>query len=331
LTAILRCGKSAPVKSTNIAISILSTLIAGGCATSGDDGLGDGDEQGASTQYVHITDFAGIDGGAWYDLARKLNHEFDQVCGDSFCEGEYTNIVPLTFTCSVSSIRGSVRDCTWTFAAADSGVDSATARIAVDAPRYECHVKPKTTAATLLATLAGADEAISTTLPGLDVSLYDVVGECLEQPIGQTPLDVGYTVPPTYVSADSYYTSFPNQQKWRDAQAAVVAGFDNICGDTFCGGDFGDLQAMKLECAITKSTGKVKRCAWVFSGSYTQISSSGMLVPTTGSWSCPITSIQGTLSQLITVWTASSSTSAIDRPLPGTTATAYDALLDCLP
>jgi hypothetical protein len=41
--------------------------------------------------------------------------------------------------------------------------------------------------------------------------------------------------------------------------------------------------------------------------------------------------MHGTLSQLISVWTAAGTDDPIQRPLPGVTTSAYDALGGCLP
>ena len=311
---------------------IICVSLVAGCATSGGDDTLD-EDQDVGTQYVHIGDFGGIDWEAWYGLAGRLNDEFDAICGDTFCEGEYANIRPLSIDCSVSSIRGSVRDCVWTFAAADTGVDAYTAAIGVDAPTFECHVDPKTTARNLIQTLSAADSAIRAPLPGLGVSLYDTLGECFENPINRTPLTVAGSATPTYVDADVYYTSASYVQKWWDTRAALVAGFDRVCGDTFCSGDFGNLQAMDLVCAVTKSTGNVRGCSWVFGGSYTMIARTGTMDVTSRSFSCPI-AMHGTLSQLITTITAPTQPGAeepINRPLPGVTTSAYESLLGCLP
>ena len=63
----------------------------------------------------------------------------------------------------------------------------------------------------------------------------------------------------------------------RATQAALIHGFDNVCGDTFCGSDYGDLQALDLACSITKSTGNVKSCVWIFGGSFATVAPSGAL------------------------------------------------------
>ena len=319
------------MKLASLLVGLTGFSISAGCAAGLGDDNSDGEQDVGSTQYVLIQDFAGIDQFAWFDLAHRVNAEFEQVCGATACSaGELGAVRPLTFDCAVSSIRGLVKDCTWTFGAAKTAVDATNAAIKVDRPTFQCHVHPAMYARALVSTLSGAETAILQPLPGMDGSLADSLATCFTNPIGSTPYTVA-TSPVTYVSAASYYTTAAGQARWKSAVAALVHGFDNVCGDTFCGGDMGDLQALDLTCAITKSTGNVKSCTWTFAGSYVLPTTTGALATTSGSFSCPFT-IHGTLNQLITTLTATDTTTdAIRRPLPGVSTTAYDALLGCLP
>lgn len=303
---------------------LIAALVLGGCATVFDDSQTDEQSVGR-TEYLDILDFT-PDQDAWLGIRNELRQEFDDVCGDTFCEGEYANLTSLRFTCSVTSKLGKVKDCVWTFAASQAEVDASTAAIAIDAPTFQCHIRPATTAKKLIALLAGKTDAIHIPLPGT-TSIYDALGECFEHPIGQTPIEISGEGS-TYVSADAYYTSTYYYFKWRDAQAALVAGFDRVCGDTFCGGDYGDLRSLDFVCSVTKSTGNVKSCAWVFGGSYALPGPT--LDVTSDTFRCAVP-VKGTLSQLISTLTRDESADPINRPLPGTTSTAYDALLGCLP
>ena len=76
------------------------------------------------------------------------------------------------------------------------------------------------------------------------------------------------------------------------------------------GGDYGDLTSLELECAITRSTGNVKGCAWVFGGSYFWVPDdrSSALVTEHHTYRCDFT-MKGTLPQLISTWTAACSLS----------------------
>jgi hypothetical protein len=312
---------------------LVVSIAVTGCLAQGGGVDGEQTEQESTTTYVDILEFSKTDQGQWYDVIHDLNRQFDDVCGDTFCEGEYSNIVPLTLSCSVSSKAGSVRDCAWTFAAAQVDVDPRNANIVVDAPTYQCHIKMKTTAPKLIAILAG-DDALHAALPGAPAdtpSIYDQLSDCFDHPIGQTSGEYAETGTLSYVSARDYYTSSAGIDRWYAAREALKDGFDRICGDTFCGGDFSDLQAMDFTCAITKSTGNVKSCMWTFGGSWHLVQAHGGAQQITAStFKCPVT-VHGTLSKLLDVLTAPGTDRPIDRPLPGMTTSAYDALHGCLP
>jgi hypothetical protein len=289
----------------------------------------DGDQQDSSaTAYTPIEEF-GPTGAedAWYGLTSTLNGEFSNVCGDTFCEGDFSNITPLRLFCSVTSKVGNIHDCAWTFTASQHEVDTNTAVVANNVVTYQCHFKPATTGPKLIALLQGSTDALQLALPGMG-SIYDALGACFQHPIGATPITLS---PPTttYVDAADYYVSPASVAKWEASLTALHQGFDNICGDTFCGSDFSDVQALDLGCSITKSSGNVKSCVWIFGGSVTNISKTGADVPTTKTFSCPI-AMHGTMAQLVSALAAPGA-DAIQTPLPGVTTSAYDALGGCLP
>jgi len=296
----------------------LAVIMLSACALADVDPDAAEEQESGATQYVNILDFAKTDQLAWYDLVRALNAQA------AAADPAHT---PLTFFCSVTSKRGDIKDCAWTFASSQAVVDGATAAISVDAPTFQCHITPKTTAPRFIALLQGSGDPLHEPLPGT-TSLADALPDCFAHPIGGSALPA--VSPGTYVEASAYYTTQANQQKWADAKAALVAGFDRVCGDTFCSGDFSDLQSLTFACAITKSTGNVKGCAWTFGGSWTLIAKTGPLALTSQTFTCPV-AMHGTIAQLITTLTSTGTEDAIRRPLPGTTATAYDALLGCLP
>jgi hypothetical protein len=300
------------------AFLLAAILIIPACALSGSDDGVDQQEAGG-TQYVDIVDFPNIDAVGWYGLSDTLRGEL---------AAQYPNIMGLSFNCSVTSKIGNVHDCALTLASSQAAVDGSNAAISVDAVTYQCHVHPKTTAAKLVPLLTGSSDVLHQVLPGTG-SIADTLADCFAHPIGGTALP-----PPssgtTYVEASAYYATATYQAKWQAAKTALVGGFDDVCGDTFCGSDFGDLRSLQIVCAITKSSGNVKGCSWVFGGSYSLPATNGALAVTSQNFRCDF-SMHGTLPQLITVLTAAGTDSPIKRALPGTTATAYDALGGCLP
>lgn len=301
-----------------------------GCATSGSDlsdGLG-GDEQAVTTTYVEIQEFGSTPAeDAWHSINSKLQGEFRRVCGDTFCEGEFSNLTALRLYCSVTSKHATIHDCAWAFTASRHEVDTVTAAVIPNAVTYQCHFKPETTGPALIALLQGSDDALHAALPGMG-SIYDTLGDCFARPIGTTPATVS-PVATTYVDAADYYASAAGQATWAAALVNLHTGFDNVCGDTFCGSDYADVQALDLGCSVTKSSGNLKTCIWNFGGSFTTIAKSGKLAVVSRTWSCPVI-VHGTIGQMISVLTSATDTSdAIHRPLPGGMA-AYDSIAGCV-
>lgn len=311
----------------------IGSVLLSACAVVGGDEASDAEQDATATTYVNLMDFPKVDQGQWYGIEHALNAGFDQVCGDTFCEGDWANLTPLTFGCMVTSKAGNVKDCVWTFGASDVTVDPRTAKIYANAPTFQCHVTAKTTAVKLVAALAASNDPIRATLPGAPAAtptIYDQLGDCFAHPIGATPPTLATTGATSYVAASDHYTSAAGRAKWTATTTALKTAFDNICGDTFCGSDFGDLQALTFECGVTKSTGNVKGCSWTFVGSYDFVPATGPLQVTSKSWTCPIAVSGTTLPHLIDVLTAPGTEDAIHRVLPGGTTSAYDQIAGCV-
>lgn len=118
----------------------------------------------------------------FYDLARRLNRDFDAICGDTFCEGDYSNIQSLGFRCSVERATGVMGECIWTFAGSYEDVDPDSGRVQVDARIWQCKAPllPGTSIESFYAALGSRPfDAIDAPLPGTRSSLYDGLTDCL--------------------------------------------------------------------------------------------------------------------------------------------------------
>jgi hypothetical protein len=117
---------------------------------------------------------------AWYDLTDRLQRDFDSVCGDTFCEGEFSNIQAMGYRCSVEDASGAIGECGWTFTAANQDVDPRNGALLIDARHWQCRTAlPKgTTLATLMRAL-DVDHPLDAALPGGRDSIYDGLTECL--------------------------------------------------------------------------------------------------------------------------------------------------------
>jgi hypothetical protein len=126
----------------------------------------------------YLTRDADID--AWYAITGQLRKNFDDVCGDTFCEGDYSNIESLDYRCSVDKTTGVIGRCVWVFAASNEEVNAKTGNILVDNQHWRCRspLAPKTRVADLIAAL-NVSNPIRAMLPGSSQSLYDGLVDCL--------------------------------------------------------------------------------------------------------------------------------------------------------
>ncbi|MBS7458681.1 hypothetical protein [Coralloluteibacterium stylophorae] len=161
-------------------ILVAATLAAGaaGAATSGAHAIA---PLPATGDYVDASAWLQTDDdvNAWYDIVFGLRDGFDDICGDTFCEGEYSNIESLRFRCSVDAGSGVLGECVWVFAASNEEVHPARGRILVDARSWRCRLPlaAGTTMDELLAALA--DDPLYAPLPRGAVTIYDGLGDCL--------------------------------------------------------------------------------------------------------------------------------------------------------
>jgi hypothetical protein len=136
----------------------------------------------STAEYVdidsYLTSDADID--AWYAITSQLRKNFDDVCGDTFCEGDYSNIESLDYRCSVDKTTGVIGRCVWVFAASNEEVNPKTGNIMVDNQHWRCRspLAPKTRVADLIAAL-NVGTPIRAMLPGSSQSIYDGLVDCL--------------------------------------------------------------------------------------------------------------------------------------------------------
>src|SRR5262249_21339007 len=55
--------------------------------------------------------------------------------------------------------------------------------------------------------------------------------------------------------------------RWYAVRTALKQGFNRICGDTICSGDYSNLATVRITCSSTGVARKMKDCAWVLGGS----------------------------------------------------------------
>jgi hypothetical protein len=118
----------------------------------------------------------------WYALTFRLRDEFDAICGDTFCEGDFSNYESLGFRCSVAEGAGTIGECVWVFAASTDEVVPETGEVSVHTEAWRCPMPlaADTSAAEFLQALSTPDEpALYAALPGTERALYDGLMDCL--------------------------------------------------------------------------------------------------------------------------------------------------------
>ena len=136
---------------------------------------------------------------------------------------------------------------------------------------------------------------------------------------------------PAFVDARDYPTSAMGHERFLAAERRLVRGFDNVCGDTFCEGQYYNLRPMRLRCSVHRASGVVGSCIWTFAGSYTQVQQTGQIDVDHGTYACVLPLAPGTrLAELLGVWDAATGYDALHATLPGTRTHVYDGLTECL-
>lgn len=138
--------------------------------------------EGVPPMHVDLVDYPTpqANWSAFRDLRHRLEAGFDDVCPDTFCEGEYTDYQPLKLRCSVERATGRVNVCGWAFAASELRVDPSTGALQRQQPTWLCHfpIGGGTTVAALLAAMEGP-QPLFQRLPGTGETLFEALGDCL--------------------------------------------------------------------------------------------------------------------------------------------------------
>jgi hypothetical protein len=136
----------------------------------------------ATPEYVDAVNYPAPQQGwdAFHDLERRLVQDFDEICGDTFCEGEFSNLQALRYRCSVRQADSVIGECVWAFAGSNAEIDGATGKVAVDARTWACRtpLAPQTPIATFYSALSVA-RPTQVTLPATTTSIHEGLSQCL--------------------------------------------------------------------------------------------------------------------------------------------------------
>jgi hypothetical protein len=136
----------------------------------------------AQEVYVDAVDYP-TPGAGWEvfrDLEHRLGEDFDQICGDTYCEGEYSDYQPLRYRCSVRQRDGVMGQCVWTFAASEASIDPASGKVQVDAQLWQCQspIEKGTRLGAFYNALA-VERPLLAPLPHSKASINDGLIDCL--------------------------------------------------------------------------------------------------------------------------------------------------------
>lgn len=136
-------------------------------------------------------------------------------------------------------------------------------------------------------------------------------------------------VPDRYVDATNWPASEAGMERFLEAEARLKAGFDKVCGDTFCEGDFANLRPMQLSCSVDSTKGTLKQCLWVFAGSYATVNAkSGAVQVTAKTFKCKFLLAKDT--PVESFYELTKGEDPLHAKLPMTHVSIYDGLPGCL-
>lgn len=277
--------------------------------------------------FVDLVDFPRNEANwdRFYSLEAHLANRFDAVCADTLCEGDYSNLRALQLRCSVNAASGQVHACNWLFIASELQVAPDTGVVLVDNRRWTVLAAGHGGGVEAFhASLERAD-ALDVVLPGAALSIGEAVGGCLQQ-VRQPERAASAA---RYVDARDYPGQGQGGTRFRALEQALVRGFDDVCGDTFCEGEYYNLQAMRLRCSVHAASGRVGECRWTFAGSNMDVEAdTGAVTVDARDWACRLPlAAQTPLPRLLATLQGPE---AIDTVLPGTATTVYEGLTTCL-
>jgi len=167
---------------------MMIVLAAASCAGRADSGSTGEDSAGetAAASYADVEEWANEQGDdawqTWMGIIGTLKQDFDDVCGDTFCGGDYSNLEPLRFRCSINTTTQVLKNCSYVFGGSYEVVNPTTGTIKVNAKTFSCHIsvtgiKLSDFESTL--TAAGSTAPLQRTLPGKSESIYSSLIGCI--------------------------------------------------------------------------------------------------------------------------------------------------------
>ncbi|URL58823.1 hypothetical protein IM816_01480 [Luteibacter flocculans] len=136
----------------------------------------------APVRYVDALDWPTRDAGtaSFGEAEDRLNMAFDRLCGDTFCEGDYSNLTPLQLSCSVDATKATLKQCLWVFAGSHASVNPKSGAVQATAKLFKCKLLlAKDTPVDAFYEVMTGGDPLNDKLPMTNHSVYDGLLGCL--------------------------------------------------------------------------------------------------------------------------------------------------------
>lgn len=315
---------------TNIAhrafiATALSMTLGLGCAAPAAEDVSRNEDALTTYGDLWIT-LDGDDLERWYAVQSALERGFDRVCGDTLCSETYANLSTVRLACSSTEKALELKDCAWVLGGCVQHVDARTGEIGSDARVFTCKIPVAGTAKAMLDALGPAGEdALFVPLPATGKSFFDGLADCF----------AGASAPAAPAADGSSFAELADwawerssalAAAWSGGKGRLAENFDDICGDTFCEGEYADIVPLGLACSVERATERVSRCTWTFAAADLSVGARGEIFATTAAKRC-VVEVDAPASHLVS---ALSGPDPLWATLPGKTTSIYDALFGCL-
>ena len=311
-------------------IAVLSILAIAACAApagapSGEQGTESSEDELRTSYGNLLATLGGADLDRWINVRAALTKGFDDICGDTICGGDFSNLTTVRIACSSSTKALKMKDCAWVLGGSIDEIDGRTGKIVTTPRVFTCKIPVASNAKSMLDVLTAAGtNALNAPLPGTGKSFYDGLVACFAGVSGPTPIaqTAGFY---TELGEYSWNVGEAEGVAWSNTQHTLAQKFADVCGDTFCEGDYSDISALRLACSVNRNTKRVSRCTWSFAALDLSVDTRGSIVARTTTKKCNI--------EIGASATAFASALAggdpLNAALPGKTTSIYDALVGC--
>lgn len=257
----------------------------------------------------------------WIPARRALARGLVKHCAATDCAG-LKDVASVELECAATSSRKQVRSCAWVVGGSANVVDAATGEPRGEARAFTCNVALSSTAHALVTALADAGEEAFEAPVVTGGSFRTTLDACFAaQPRPAAPL----ATTGDFAALDDVLAG-ADAARWKATKAKLPKAFDDVCGDTFCEGEYEDISALGLSCATNRRTGMVTTCSWSFAFANTEVTEDGTVGAETQTKRCAIP-IAAPAADLVT---ALDGDDPLHAALPGKTTSLLDALIDCL-